>query len=114
MTVFYEKTKMRTKKSSAPEKNMSSLLTALVVVGLLLGLTYMAKDLVGKNRIPPPEPTRKRKRKKDSVKLLEHQAEPVATQEELLQFWTKTMNDKTLDVETRLRASELIGMFYLD
>lgn len=54
---------------------------------------------------------------KDYIQEINQQctSENIATIEEIQRFWTKTMENKTLDIRDRLKASELLakckGMF---
>lgn len=104
---------------------MTAFLTAIVLISFFGALTYMAKDLVGKNK--ETVKTSKPKSAKDVKpvrKLITHdvrrithevpESKPVATKEEILQFWTEIMKDPKHDMETRLKASELLGIYYSD
>ncbi len=89
---------------------MGTIITTLILIALACGLTYMAKTIVSASSA-----TRKPKRagddmaKTDTDDILD---KPVATHDEVLQFWTTIMNDSTVDVDTRLKASELLGTFH--
>ncbi len=92
---------------------MSTIITTLILVALACGLTYLAKTIVGGNPA-----TRKPKRAGDGMAKTQGAGaenfpdQPVASHDDVLQFWTAIMNDTTVDVDTRLKASELLGAFH--
>ncbi len=104
---------------------MTAFLTAIVLISFFGALTYMAKDLVGKNKETGKQAKPKATRDVKPVrKLIAHDvrritdsvpdSKPIAAKEEILQFWTEIMNDPKHDMETRLKASELLGIYYSD
>ena len=104
---------------------METILTALVIIILLAGLIYMATDILGKrksgtSRVSPARKSQNSKPMEEKRKLIGHhplslpQDNPVASRNELMEFWTSVMNDKSNPIETRLKASELLGFFYTE
>ena len=92
------------------ETKMGTIITTLILIALAGGLTYMAKTIVsGSSATRKPKRAGDGMAKTDADDLLD---KPVATHDEVLQFWTTIMNDTTADVDTRLKASELLGTFH--
>ncbi len=90
---------------------MSAFITTVVLIVSLGGLTYMAKDLVVKNKATRKTP---KKKPKSSAKEPEELENPIAAREDILKFWTEIMNDETRDIDVRLKASELLCLFYAE
>lgn len=88
---------------------MGTVITTLILIALVGGLTYMAKTIVGGNSA-----ARKSRRAdglaKDGADTLPEA--PIASHEDVLQFWTAIMNDSAVDIDTRLKASKLLGEFH--